>query len=144
MAYSTSNFGIPIASVIPNTSGFTITKATPVKIAAGGMALINISNPSDIEAIIGLTMSNVVSGANGPVISQGILANIGALYGGFAIGDGIWIDATGHGLTNVAPAIGIGGFVAGMFVIKIGTVQANFNLPAQLDLVIFWENRGSL
>lgn len=144
MAYSATNFQKAIPNTVLNSSGSTINGAVPVKTSAGGMAVINISLPADVEAIIGLTFASVANGSSGAVISSGTIPNINSFGYSFAAGDGIWIDSTGEALTNVPPVTGSAGFTSGMFVMKIGTVQPNLNTPSQLDLMVSIENRGQL
>lgn len=144
MAYSATNFQKPILNLVLNSSGSTISGATPVKTTSGGMALINLSIPGDAEAIIGLTSAAVANNTNGPIVSSGVLSNINSFGYTFAAGDGIWIDSTGQALTNVPPTDGIAGFTTGMMIVKIGTIQPNLNTPSQLDLLVLIENRGEL
>jgi hypothetical protein len=144
MTYSASNFLLPTTATVANTSGSAIAQATPVKITSSGMNLIDISSSTDIEAMIGLTLTAIANGANGPIIASGLIPNIGSIYVGFAAGDGVWISSSGTSLTNVPPTSGSNGFVSGMFVIKVGVVQPNLNTPSQLDLLVLIQNRGQL
>lgn len=151
MSYSPNNFGQPVitptqATGYSNTSGSTIAAAVPVNASATGIGLINISSQASVEAIIGLTLAAIANNTTGQVVTSGAIPAInsfGPPYT-FTVGQGVWIDSTGQALTSTPPTIGSNGFTAGMFVVKVGTVQQNLTTPSQLDLFVRIENRGQL
>lgn len=64
MTYSPFNVGVPAYSRAnskdsSNNTGSTILKATPVRITATGMALIDVASETEANSIAGLTRSSV-------------------------------------------------------------------------------------
>lgn len=116
-----------------NGSGAPLPKAIPVRKTPTGLVdYINVSNEAHVLALVGVTGAIIPNAAIGQIITAGRVENITTTA---AFGDPIYISKTG-GLTNVKPDIGIGGFVAGDFVVRIGTISKNESNPLQKDLVL--------
>ena len=116
-----------------NGSGSSMTKGTPVKIKPdGNMDFINVSIEADVLAIGGCVGSDVSDGIRGGMITSGRIESITTTA---VFGDAIWLSKAG-GLTNVKPEVGVGGFIAGDFVVRIGTIAKNESFPSQKDLVL--------
>ena len=118
---------------LENQSGSTIAKAVPVKIdALGYIAPIDPSVEADAFAIVGVTNASIADNTTGKVVSNGLLENIttSASYG-----DSVFVAKDGS-LTNVKPSIGVGGFVAGDWVIRVGVISRNVTTPSQKDLLV--------
>lgn len=109
-----------------NGSGSTLSKATLVAINTNSQLVpVSVSSESTVEKIVGMTGIDIPNAATGSVVDFGRLENVTTPY---ALGDALYLGKTGI-LTNVKPQEGIGGFVAGDFVIFIGVVVLNeFNI----------------
>ena len=146
MSYNPNLFQTPTiarasSSAIVNNTGFTIFRSTPVKeTTGGGMAMINPSIEADIEALIGLVQNDTANGLTGEVINSGVLSNISTSAN---FGDPIWLSKLGY-LTNVGPEIGVGGFIAGDWIVLLGTIEKNSINPTQKDLLVKLEVVGQL
>lgn len=118
---------------IENNSGLTIAKATPVRIDTdGNMRSINVSVEAEALAVAGVARENIISGNSGPVLSSGRVEDIVTTANN---GDVLYVAKTG-GLTNIKPSIGVGGFVSGDFVIRIGVLYKNEDDPLKQDLLL--------
>ncbi len=118
--------------------------ATPVAANTFGQAvLVDVSDETTVESMIGLTSASIPSAANGQVISDGRLENI-PLGLGFAVGDTVWVGTTPGSLTNVKPDITAPGWVAGYFVIFVGVVVQNEFNPSNQDLQLCRQLIGQL
>lgn len=116
-----------------NGSGASMPKATPVKIKSdGNMDFINVSIEADVLAIGGCVEAVVPNAQRGGLITNGRIENV-TITGTF--GDAVWLSKSG-GLTTTKPDIGVGGFLAGDFVVRIGTIAKNEIFPIQKDLVL--------
>lgn len=139
MSFSRKSFGkIGYANLeeqsLLNDHGDVILKATPVRITSlGRLEKVNVSNESQMQAIAGVLKADLLAGESGSIIPSGILENI--TLGGATFGDLIYVSKTGD-LTNVKPSIGVGGFVAGDFVIKVGVIAKNLVNPSNKDLLV--------
>lgn len=148
MAYSSRFFGSngdgssrQTLTNFQNASGFTILKAVPVTInASSQLVLIDVSNQASVEAMVGVTGMDIPNAATGSVIDNGRLENITT---GFAVRDVVYVSKTG-GLTNVKPDIGVGGFVAGDFVVLVGVIVKNEFNGAQKDIKLMISVVGRL
>lgn len=124
-----------------NGSGSFIDKAVPVKIRTDGNAdFVNVSVEADVFAIGGVTSSSASPGASISVVTTGRIENITTA---FAFGDPVYLSKTGF-LTNVKPSLGAGGFVAGDFIVRIGTIAKNETTPTQKDIVLEMNLVGQL
>lgn len=115
-----------VASNFINASGSTMIKGTPAAVNTSSQLIaVDVSVEATVLAMVGLTSVVLPAAATGGVIDNGRLEDV--TYPGFNVGDPLWVSKTG-GLTNVKPDIGVGGFVAGDFVIFVGVfVKNEFN-----------------
>jgi hypothetical protein len=126
---------------IQNSTGFTIATLTPITSNGSGQAkLINPSVEADVLKIVGITGESIASGSSGFVYSQGKIENITSPL---SLGDYVYLSKTGQ-LTSTLPSEGVGGFVSGDFVVKLGVVVANDIAPAQKDLLVAIEIVGQV
>jgi hypothetical protein len=126
---------------LTNNTGFTVNAGTPICLDSNGeMKFVDVSSETDAESFVGLAAETVLNGASGKVIVTGKLLSVTttALFG-----EGLWVSKTG-GLTNVGPSIGVGGFIVGDWVIKIGMVSKNLSNPLNKDIILNSVNRGQL
>lgn len=124
-----------------NATGGTIIKATPVRITSSGtLALINPSAETEIDGLAGLVKNNVTDGNAVDVISAGTIENITTLAN---VGDTVYMSKAG-GLTNTKPSIGVGGFVAGDWIIRLGVIAKNQTNPLLKDIVVNIQFVGQL
>lgn len=146
MTYSPRTFGKVGAKqeeleALVNDHGSLILKGTPVRITTlGKLEKIDVSNEIQMDAIAGLLKEDLANGATGSIIPSGLLENITS---GASLGDILWVSKTGD-LTNVKPAIGVNGFLAGDFIIRIGVVAKNLDNPSNKDLLINIDIVGQL
>lgn len=145
MTYSADNFGKPVpagtTSKFPiNNSGGTITKLTPVRASGNNIDVVDVSVEAQATAVIGVLAADVVNGGISEVVGNGTITNITTSA---AVGDVMWIAKDGS-LTNTKPDIGIIGFVAGDWVVKMGVVAKNVSNPSQKDFVVNFHVVGEL
>lgn len=125
-----------------NSSGSTIDKLTPVRIDSfGNMATINVSTESEALSIAGLLDADAADGASANIATSGRIMNVTVAGAGF--GDTLYVSKTG-GITNVKPDIGVGSFVAGDFVIRVGMVAKNAENPSNKDVIVMIQIVGQL
>ena len=116
-----------------NATGGTLNKLTPVRInSSGNMATIDISVEAEALAIAGILDENVLDSDSGSIVNSGRILDIATSA---ILGDILYVSKTG-GITNVKPAIGIGGFVADDFVIRLGVVAKNQDNVLNKDLLV--------
>lgn len=121
-----------VKSTLQNNSGLTVLAHTPVKVnTSGELSLIDVSIDEDILNLVGISNEMIISGNAGEVVTQGKVKNIT----GFNFGDHIYISKSG-GLTNILPSEGVGGFVSGDWVVKVGTIGKDHDDPLIKDLFI--------
>lgn len=126
-----------------NGTGITITAAAPVATdSASKLLLVDVTDESTVESMVGLASSDIPSAANGEVVHSGRMEEI-PLGLGFAIRDIIYVDHGGT-LTNVKPSIGVGSWVTGNFVVLVGVVVKNQFDPTKQDIQLFLELIGQL
>lgn len=118
---------------IENHSGVNLPAQTPVTIDTNGYAkAINVSVTASAFAACGITdLSGIADTSFGNIIVGGILNGVT----GFNLGDVLYVSKTGD-LTNVKPSIGVGGFAALDYVIRVGVVMRNHTTPSQKDLIV--------
>lgn len=130
-----------IKSLLVNNSGSTIPALTPVRLnSTGQLETIDVSNDASVLSIVGLTESAILDWAQGSVVVQGKLSNITT---GFNFGDYVYISKIGT-LTNAYPTIGLNGFIAGDFTVRIGVIAKNDTNPLQKDLFVSVQIIGQL
>jgi hypothetical protein len=124
-----------------NSTGSTINGMTPVRQnTSGTLELINPSIESEISKILGIPKISINDGASGSVALHGLMEDVTT---SLVVGDVVYLSKTG-GLTAVAPEIGVGGFLAGDFVVKLGKITKNFSNPLNKDLLLAIEVIGQL
>lgn len=144
MTYNPNASGTPQISrstsrIALNNSGSSLAKFLPVKIIASGISTVNPSLEGDIDSFAGLTRTLINNGNQGEVVNSGIIEDTGVA---FAVGDVIYLSKSG-GVTNVKPSIGVGGFVSGDFIVRLGVITQNAN-PSLRDAIIFIQFLGQL
>lgn len=121
------------ASLI-NQSGGALSKLTPVAIdVAGYINNVDVSVEASAMAVVGIVSdASIANGATGNVITDGKLEDIttSASYG-----DVLYVSKTGM-VTNVKPSVGVGGFVEGDFMIRLGVISRNVDNPLVKDLIV--------
>ncbi|HBI02140.1 MAG TPA: hypothetical protein DDY18_11030 [Flavobacterium sp.] len=116
-----------------NVSGSLMAKATPVRsTSTGDIDFIDVSDESHAFAVNAVTGTAIANLSLGPVFTSGRLTNI-TITGSF--GDPVFVSKTG-GLTTTKPSIGVDGFVSGDWIIMIGSIGKNADVPANKDLVL--------
>lgn len=125
---------------IVNSTGNEVEQLTPVRITAvGDIANIDVSNESAIS-IAGVMAETVSDGASGILASAGIIKNITTA---FILGEVLYISKAGTH-TNIKPSIGVGGFVEGDYIIRLGVVGKNEDNPSNKDLHLGMDIVGQL
>ena len=121
-----------IATSVKNNTANTILQLTPVRINnVGAISTIDVSN--DTAASISGIMSQTTAPNNvGSIVASGIIKQI---TGSFVYGDVMYVSKTGF-ITNVKPNIGVGGFVADDYIIRIGVIAKNEDVPSLFDFYI--------
>lgn len=124
-----------------NASGGTLIQATPVSVNTSGQLIaMDVSSEAIVSAIVGVCGIDIPNSATGAVVDCGRLENVVL---GFSVGDPIWVSKAGF-LTNVKPNIGVGGFLAGDFVIFIGVIVKNEFNALQKDIQLMVSITGQL
>jgi hypothetical protein len=130
-----------IKSPFTNQSGSTISAMSCVSIDSSGY--IKKTNPTiqtDSEKAIGITLSAINNGASGYVFLGGRLENVTLSA---SLGDRLWVALDGS-LTGTTPEIGSNGFVAGNYVIRLGSVASNNTNPTNKDIILVIQLVGQL
>ena len=128
-------------TLLVNNSGTTLPALTPVRLnSTGQLDFVDVSSDASVLSIVVITESAVVDWSEGYVITTGKIANITT---GFNFGDYIYVSKTGT-LTNTYPIVGVSGFIAGDFVIRIGVIAKNDTNPLQKDLFVSLNIIGQL
>jgi len=136
-AASSSALSYPLT----NGSGGPISALTPVTLNSDGdFKSIDVSVELDALRTVGVTSESVLNATEGPVVGFGRMANV---ITSFVHGDVLYVSKTGT-LTTTLPDIGVGGFEAGDFVIKIGKISKNQTNPVNKDLIVQVELVGQL
>jgi hypothetical protein len=124
-----------------NDTGSALLKFTPVRVdTLGDLGAVDVSVESSALSVIGLVAVDIPDGDVGDAITLGCIQDITTSA---AYGDVLYISKTGD-LTNVKPSIGVDGFLAGDFVIKIGIVSKNQDNPTDKDVVVAPQVIGQL
>lgn len=148
----TSNTNSVILSVSPDADAKAIVKTylnntvslipafTPVCIAAdGNIQPIDVADATDSETFVGITTESIAPAASGKVCLGGVIKNVT----GVSVRDLLFISKTG-GLTTTKPSVGVGGFVVGDHILKVGVVAKNQDVPANTDLIVMPRVVGQL
>lgn len=129
-----------VKSNLLNNSGLTILQHVPVRLTAtGDIAAVDVSDESHVLRIVGISDEMIVTGAYGIVVTQGKVEDISS----FSFGDYVYVSKTG-GLTNILPSVGVGGFAAGDWVVRVGVVGKNEDDPLLKDLFLNMQIVGQL
>jgi hypothetical protein len=124
-----------------NVSGSTIAALIPVRQDSNGdIFTIDPSNESQVNSIVGITKQSIPNNVEALVVLSGLIKNITT---SFSIGDVIFLSKTGT-LTSTAPDIGVGGFVEGDFVVRLGKITKNSDNPSAKDLLVSIQVIGGL
>jgi hypothetical protein len=124
-----------------NGSGTTISKGTPVcQKNTGSIDFVNVSVESDAFGFMGIAGSNISNLLKGPVATNGRVEDV-TVTGSF--GDCLYISKTGS-LTTTKPEIGVDGFLALDFVLRVGVIVKNETNPILKDIVLDIQLVGQL
>lgn len=116
-----------------NDSGSVIPKLYPVSVKnTGGIKATAADVEAEALGCIGLAENAINIAASGSIVSYGRLANSGTSY---AVADVVYLSKSG-GITNIKPSVGVSGFVAGDWVVKVGVVAVNLTNPAAKDILV--------
>lgn len=134
---SNSKLTFPMA----NDSGSAIAIYQPVCLdGSGKIKDVDVSVEQDSLTVLGISTQAISNGSYGTIITHGRLENISTALN---FGDYVYVSKAG-GLTSTLPNIGVDGFLAGDFVIRVGLIVKNKDIPAQKDLVVNLELIGQL
>jgi hypothetical protein len=124
-----------------NQSGQTIPILSVVSIdATGRIKQTDVSVEAEAKSLCGITLQSIADNSTGEIATDGIVENITT---SLTFGDLVYLSKTGT-LTNIIPEIGIGGFVAGDAVIRVGVIARNAANPSNKDLVLRIELKNIL
>lgn len=138
MTYSPNNFSqsAPAAqrtsNLVANNTGSTINQASAVYSDSTGIHLIDPSVEAQAQGIVGVTSTNISTGTNGQIVSNGTILNISTSA---SIQDVMYVQKNGS-LGNTKPSIGVGGFLAGDWIIKVGVITMNTSNALLKDLTV--------
>jgi hypothetical protein len=133
--------GASVEMSMVNNSGSSINARTPVRVnATGGVSPVDPSIEDEAFAIVGITKAFASNGSSVDIVTSGRLENI---VTSATFDDRVYLSSTG-GITEVKPDLGVGGFVAGDFVISLGVIAENQTTPGNRDLIINVELIGQL
>jgi hypothetical protein len=127
---------------LQNGSGSVLTYATPVCSGSGGtLQKVDVSNLLLASASFGLVYDvSISAGSIGSVMTHGRLENV---TGSFTFGDVMYVDKSGA-LSNVRPSVGVGGFILGDSVVRVGVIVRNRSNPVLMDLAVSVVHVGTL
>ena len=133
-AQITTPTGTPtVREALDNSSGSAIAALAGVsETATGTIETIDLSSESSVLAFRGISDASIPDASSGLVSSFGRLENVTT---SFDFQEALFLDKTGQ-VTNVKPDIGVGGFVAGDWVVYIGHVARNQTTPANKDIFL--------
>lgn len=130
-----------IEYVRTNTTGVTINAGTPVIMnSSGDPDFVNVSIEAEVISIAAVAQDTVSNGDEGVFVTSGRVKELNVA---FDFGDTIYISKTG-GLTNVQPAVGVGGFVDGDFIVMLGVIARNEDNASLKDLILHIDIMGQL
>ena len=124
-----------------NNTGIAFTKGSPVRInASGTLDFVDVSIEGEVINVAGVAREVIPDGTSGQIVTSGKIADISTAA---SLGDLMYISKTGL-LTNIQPSIGVGGFVAGDFVVQVGVVSKNEDNGSLKDLIVSLDIVGQL
>lgn len=116
-----------------NGSGGTLTALKLVRQnTAGNIFSVDPSDESQVLRILGVLSDSTDDAVSGVVIFSGRLLNIST---SFAVGDVLFLSKSG-GYTVTAPEIGVGGFLAGDWIVRVGQITKNEDNPSNKDFKV--------
>jgi len=116
-----------------NLTGSTIFGITPVsQDEDGNMIPVDPSAEEEVKSILGITLADIATGSFGDVGFEGIIKNVTIA---FAIDSIIYLSKAGVPTITI-PEIGVGGFVAGNWVVELGKITKNSTNPSSKDFKI--------
>ena len=119
-----------------------LAQGSPVSVSISGtLQPVNVSDTANATASVGIVFAPSIGvGAIGEYITNGLFIGMGAV---FSFGDVIYVDKS-MALSNVRPSVGVGGFLAGDYIVKIGVVVRNQSNPLVKDLLVGVQVVGKL
>lgn len=124
-----------------NNSGAPLFKGTPIRInTSGDLEMVDPSVEADVDAVVGVMSEEVADGASGGVVFKGRLKDISTAI---TVGSPVYLSKLGI-LTSTKPSIGVDGFIAGDFAVRVGTIILNNSDPLKKDLLVDLKVLGEL
>lgn len=121
-----------IQSDFTNGSGLTMPIYTPVcSNSSGDVVMVDVSDESKALSVIGITASQILNGDTGSIVTEGRIKNVAL---SLAFGS-LYISKVGT-ITDVKPSIGVGGFISGDFIVRVGVLVKNKDNPLNKDIVL--------
>lgn len=122
-----------------NSSGASINRTNPVRLdSSGAVQRVDPSIEAQVLSCIGVAKDSVANAAPVGIVTGGRLEDVTVS----GLGDQ-YLSKTGA-LTNTKPSIGVGGFVAGDFILFVGIAVKNQSNPLLTDLLVNLQVRGQL
>lgn len=116
-----------------NSTGSTLAKLTPIKLQANGsMEGVDVSLEADALAVAGVVSQDTLNGQQGSVVGSGKLEDVTT---SIAVGQPVFVSKTG-GVTSTKPDVGVGGFLGGDYIIKLGIISKNATDTSKKDLIV--------
>lgn len=106
----------------------------------GDPDFVDPSIEDQILAIAGIAQDSIPNGEQGIFVTSGRIKN---LTTSLDFGDPVFLSKTG-GLTNIRPSEGVGGFVAGDWILMIGVIARSEENPTFKDMIIHLDIQGQL
>lgn len=123
------------------TGTYTGTYPTAVAINPSGFgAIVNVGTSGNAESAVGILMANISGGGAATVVLGGKIINCGLSH---AAGSVLYVAKDGS-LTASKPTSGVGGFVTGDYIVRVGVISVD---PANLvtkDLIVDVQVVGQL
>lgn len=122
-----------VAISLKNGSLSTLSALTPVYVnTSGDVDVIDVSDVSKSFSAIGITRASIISSDFGAIVVNGRITDITTSA---VFGDTVYVSKTGT-LTNVKPSIGVGSFIGGDYVIRVGVISKNLVNVLNKDLIV--------
>jgi hypothetical protein len=108
--------------------------------SSGLVVPVDVTSQASVQSMVGYANVRIPTSTAGPVISNGRLQNITT---SFTVGNPLWVGVDGNP-TNIAPSVGVNGFVSGDFVVFMGVLVENELNPSETDIALFTQVVGTL
>lgn len=108
--------------------------------SSGLVVPLDVSNETNVKALVGAANVRIPASSSGPVISEGRLQTITTA---FSVGNALYFDTSGNP-TNIYPTIGSNGFVSGDWIVFLGVLVPNVANPSETDIQLFIQVIGQL